>query len=503
MLSGDPVAKGASSSGSRHSKRSQRYAQKGSNKTTAKSQHSHGTLIGTAMHWLGWGLTFSFVVTVSAGIGATLALVAPLQLIPGVPKKSPVSLTDVFRGFQYDISRPVNLLVMGVDQNPDAEEGSPEVFNSRSDTMLLVRLNPELNKVSVLSIPRDTRVDIPEVGATKINAANFHGGARLAAEVVSTTLNQVPIDRYIRVSTDAFREIVDVVDGVEVYVPKPMVYEDQTQGLKIDLQPGLQTLNGVEAEGFVRFRNDELADIGRTQRQQVLLRALQKRLTNPLMLTRLHQVLSVLQKHIDTDLSIGEMLALMQFGLKLDSNQLQMVLLPGRFSTPEEYELSFWVMNLASMDRVMKTYFEVSPPPGYEVSTVERLYTQDLQIAVQNASRHPEGGQRMVAYLNQLGFEQVYLDDDWPQALARTQVIPRWGDLDAAKHVQGLLPQSQVSINSTGTLSADLTIRVGQDWPQSQQAQSIDLPPTQPVDDLPSQQLRLPSTQQLRLPLTR
>ena len=121
------------------------------------------------------------------------------------------------------------------------------------------------------------------------------------------------------------------------------------------------------------------------------------------MLTRLPQVLSVLQKHIDTDLSIGEMLALMQFGLQLDSSQLQMVLLPGRFSGPEEYELSFWVMNLTSMDRVMQTYFEVSPPPGYELSTTERFYAEDLYISVQNASSDPEGGERMVAYLNQRG----------------------------------------------------------------------------------------------------
>ena len=196
------------------------------------------------MRWFGWGVTFSFVVTVSAGLGATVALVAPLNFLPGAPKEGPVSLTDVFRGFQYGVSRPINLLVMGVDRNLEAEEGSPDVFKSRSDTMMLVRLNPESDQVNILSIPRDTRVEIPDVGITKINSANFYGGAPLAAEVVSTTLNKVPIDRYLRVSTDAFREIVDVVGGVDVYVPKSMVYEDQTQGLKIDLQPGLQTLNG-------------------------------------------------------------------------------------------------------------------------------------------------------------------------------------------------------------------------------------------------------------------
>ena len=479
----------------RNSKRPQRKTKKKSKsgkKAIATPPSIAPTRLRTVLRWLGWGFTFSFVLTVSAGVGATVALVAPLQLLPGAPKDGPVSFSDVFRrGFQYGISRPINLLVMGVDRNLEADDGSPEVFNSRSDTMLLVRLNPESNQVNILSIPRDTRVDIPDILDRKINAANLHGGAELATQVVSTTLNNVPIDRYIRISTDAFREIVDVVGGVEVFVSKPMVYEDQTQNLKIDLEPGLQTLNGDQAEGFVRYRNDELGDIGRTQRQQVLLKALQKRLANPLILTRLPQVLSVLQKHIDADLSLGEMLALMQFGLQLKPEQLRMVLLPGRFSGPSEYEYSYWLLNLASMDRVMQDYFEVSPPPGYELPKVDRFY-EDLRIAVQNASHDPEGGARMVAYLNSLGFDHVHLEtEDWPQTLSRTQIIPRWGDLDAAKHLQGMLNQSQLAVNSSGDLLSDLTIRVGRDWLDTRQAQAVELLPAQQLEPQPTPELQL------------
>lgn len=288
------------------------------------------------------GVTFSFAMTLSAGLGATLALVMPFRLLGDTD--GPVSLPELLQGgLRYGISRPVNIIVLGVDLNlEEPEEGEErDPFKSRSDTMLLVRLNPGNDRVSILSIPRDTRVSIPDVGVTKINSANWWGGPDLVTEVVSTTLNDVQIDRYVRVSTGAFRELVDVVDGVEVYVPFAMQYEDQTQKLKIDLEPGLQKLNGVEAEGFVRFRNNNLGDIGRAQRQQILLKALQKKMANPAMLTRLPQILSVLQKHIDSNLSVGEMLALMQFGLQVNSEQLQMVLLPGRFSGPDEYELVF------------------------------------------------------------------------------------------------------------------------------------------------------------------
>lgn len=425
--------------------------------------------MGTVCRWLTWGATFTFVMTLSAGLGATLALVTPFRLLG--EKDGPVSLPELFQGgLRYGISRPVNIIVMGVDLNLDKpEEGETyDPFKSRSDTMLLVRLNPGNDQVSILSIPRDTRVPIPDVGVTKINSANWWGGPELVTEVVSKTLNDVQIDRYVRVSTGAFRELVDVVGGVEVYVPFAMKYEDQTQKLKIDLKPGLQQLSGEEAEGFVRFRNNNLGDIGRAQRQQILIKALQKKMANPTMLTRLPQILSVLKKHIDSNLSVGEMLALMQFGLQVNSDQLQMVLLPGRFSGPEEYELSFWLMDLAGMDRVMQTYFEVSPPVGYEIAARDSSQLQNIKIVVQNATNSPNGDTAMVEYLQEQGFNNIhYADDDWPRTIAKTQIIPQWGDLESAEYLQTLLADSQLLADSTGDLGSDLTVRVGEDWLQS------------------------------------
>jgi anionic cell wall polymer biosynthesis LytR-Cps2A-Psr (LCP) family protein len=124
-------------------------------------------------------------------------------------------------GFPYKIARPVNILVMGIDRVPEAPKNSAAVFAGRSDTMLLLRLDPADNSLRMLSIPRDTQVNIPGVGLAKINDANVEGGAALAARVVSRSLNDVPIDRYVRVTTEAFRELVDLVGGIEVFVPYP------------------------------------------------------------------------------------------------------------------------------------------------------------------------------------------------------------------------------------------------------------------------------------------
>jgi polyisoprenyl-teichoic acid--peptidoglycan teichoic acid transferase len=426
--------------------------------------------LNTALRWVRRSVIFAGVVTVSAGVGATLALLLPFQMSSTQPgQEKGVSMGDFFRsGFQYGVSRPVNILVMGIDQGEDIADPkdpkkSADMLSSRSDTMLLVRLNPDTHKTSILTIPRDTQVEIPGLGVNKINAANWKGGAELASQVVSQMLNGAPVDRHVRISTNAFREIVDVVGGVEVYVPKRMYYVDQTQKLNIDLQPGLQTLNGIQAEGFVRFRKDDLGDIGRTQRQQTLLKALQKKFENPLMITRFPQIFSVLQKHIDSNLSFGEMLALVQFGMQIKPNELQMVLLPGRFSTPDEFELSYWLMDRTATDQVLKSYFEVETPIEREAAVPAEVKT--VKISVQNASGNPDAANRMVDRLQQLGFSNLVLaSEDWSEPLDNTQVIPQWGNIEAATSVQELLDGSEVTADSTGDLQSDLTVRVGRKW---------------------------------------
>ena len=461
------MGRGVNSATGRHSQSS------GKGRANASNRPRQTTKV-SPLRWAGWVLAFGSVITVSATLGATLALLTPFQVTPQANRSQGATVGDFLKtGFQYGISRPVNILVMGVDRVPDAPEGSAAAFESRSDTMLLVRLNPETGKVNLLTIPRDTQIDLPELGRTKINHANWKGGPSLAAAAVSDLLNGVSVDRYVRVSTGAFREIIDLVGGVEVYVPFDMQYTDETQKLYIDLKAGQQTLNGTQAEGFVRFRHNELGDIGRTQRQQMLVKALQKRFQNPLMLARLPQVFSVLQKNIDTNLSLGEMLALVQFGMQIKPDDLQMVLLPGRFSSLEEFELSYWLMDPAGMDQVMSSYFDVEPPFGAATPSSD---VTGLQLFIQNASKDPDGSLLMYDYLQQMGFYNISIDEDWPENLRDSQVVPQWGNLQAAEQIQGMIPKSKVAADSTGNLQSDITVRVGRNWVKQYRAKSKQQP---------------------------
>jgi LCP family protein required for cell wall assembly len=365
-------------------------------------------------------------------------------------------------GLGYHVGRPVNILLMGVDLSADDKQNKRNIFDGNSDTMLLLRVDPVADTVSLLSIPRDTQVELSGEGTRKINAANAEGGAALAAQTVSATLNGVQIDRYVRVSTEAFRELVDLLGGVEVYVPKRMQYEDKTQKLKIDLSPGLQTLSGAQAEQFARFRHDDLGDIGRVQRQQALLKALRKKLTSPTVIPRIPILLQTMQKYIDTNLSMEEMLALVSAGRKLADGGVKMVMLPGRFSGPDEYVASYWIMDPVGRDRVMQQYFDVAPVDFTGIS--EEPAASSLKIAIQNASGNPDAPYQLREALAKLGFSNVYISSELIEPQAQTEVIPQRGDLAAAENLQKALGLGNVQADSTGDLESDITIQVGQDW---------------------------------------
>lgn len=425
-------------------------------------------MIGRSVFW-GFGLVLTAIV--SATIGATLAFMTPLSFPAGSEPSDTTSLQELWQeNFQYRMTRPVNILVMGIDHLSTLErKKSTDLFAGNSDTMLLIRVNPKDNSVSVLSIPRDTQVDIPGIGLDKINDANVKGGPTLAASIVSRTLNDVTIDRYVRVSTGAFRELVDLLGGVEVFVPQPMQYTDETQKLKIDLAQGWQTLNGEQAEQFARFRNDGQGDIGRVQRQQMLLKSLRGRLTSPSVLPRLPQIIQVLEKYIDTNLSVEEMLALASFGLQLEPENLKMVMLPGRFSTLQEFAASYWLLDPEGRDRIMRDYFQVASPQKIAQAQPLRPRTNlrvsnPIRIAIQNATESPEIASRVAQTLQKQGFENVFFVEDWPDQLIQTQIIVQKGDLEAANQVKNILGLGQVEPISTGDITSDITIRLGKDW---------------------------------------
>ncbi|MEA2554379.1 MAG: polyisoprenyl-teichoic acid--peptidoglycan teichoic acid transferase, partial [Fimbriimonadaceae bacterium] len=189
---------------------------------------------------------------------------------------SPVVRTVVMRSIFHQ--RPeaswggkesVNLLVLGCDE--DRYYGGKQIIHeqARSDMMLVARLDFKNNRITGVSIPRDTLAAPQGYKAQKINAYHVLGGADLSRAAVESIL-PLQIDRVVVLNYKAFQEMIDLVGGVEVDVPKKMDYDDVRGHLHIHLNPGVQRLNGEDAVGFVRFRHSD-DDFHRQGRQKDFL----------------------------------------------------------------------------------------------------------------------------------------------------------------------------------------------------------------------------------------
>jgi LCP family protein required for cell wall assembly len=413
----------------------------------------------------------------SALMGAIAALV-----VPASPLVQSSGRDNRQQGqFGYELTRPVNLLLLGVDRDPQLADDSPDLLDGRSDTILAVRFDTAGQRVNVLSIPRDTEVDLGELGWGKLNEANYLGGVALMQATVETLLNEVEFDRYLRLNTQGLVELVDLVGGVEVWVPYPMAYRDRTQELTIELDAGWQRLTGEMAQQFSRYRQGPYGDIGRVQRQQMLLQALRDRLTSPTVFPRIPAMLRILQNHIDTNLSLPEMLALGSFVLEIDRDALRMALLPGEFRDGQDGGTSYWRVDEAAGDRVVEQFFQSSDsgefiddvrqqtafgrrnsPDGDDPDANNPLPVQP-RIALQNATTDPEAVQWMMAYLEELGYDEIYVSDDWGTVHRQTRIIVQSGDYTAAERLRSDLGFADLEPLSTGDIASDLTIRIGLD----------------------------------------
>ena len=162
----------------------------------------------------------------------------------------------------------VSILLIGRDKDGVDDPG-------RSDTQILVRLDPDTKSITMLSVPRDLRVDIPGYGLDKMNTAYSYGGSALVVETF-TELTKLPINHFIEVDFAGFWHAVNLLGGVYVPVDR-RYYNPESSGYKsIAIKPGYQLLRGHDALDFVRFRHDETGDFGRMQRQQLFLRETQR-----------------------------------------------------------------------------------------------------------------------------------------------------------------------------------------------------------------------------------
>ncbi len=277
------------------------------------------------------------------------------------PDSAPKGLLDFSNiNLWPKLEKRMNVLLMGVDSNGRDTE---RFTGCRSDTMMIASLDPKSHKVSLVSLPRDSRVRIADNhGVDKINAAHALGGPELAVKTVSGDFG-VPIDHYIVIDVQGLKKVFEVLGPVDVVVEKPMHYRDRAGHLNIALEPGVVTMDAAKLEEYVRFRHDAKGDIGRIERQQWFMRQVKKKLEEPQVLLKLLDLFKLAGDYVRTDLSCEEMAKLAAFSKEIKPSQIQTAMLPGIGTTI--YGGSYWL-----------------PEPESAAIVLHRLLGSPLAVAV-------------------------------------------------------------------------------------------------------------------------
>lgn len=285
--------------------------------------------------------------------------------------------------------RRQNILFLGVDAS-----GNPRDLwtGTRTDTIILVNIDPRTKSVNALSIPRDSKVYLPgDNGVNKINAAHAIGGIEMTKRTIEDTLG-VHIDRYIMVHDSAVKEIVDAMDGLDVYVEKPMHYNDNAGHLHINFNKGNHHLDGQQAVEYLRFRHDALGDIGRTQRQQWLLRSLLTKMKQPSTITKIPDIISVAKKYVKTDMSFYEMSQYAALTKHIDMDKIEVAMLPG--APNQKGYISYWILDPEKTQEVVNRVIYRDNKGAFDEATpvTASVLSSDSARGAQMASNLKEAG---------------------------------------------------------------------------------------------------------------
>ena len=414
------------------------------------------------------GLGLTVLCLMSAATGALLAVTfsdsSILQQAELTPEEEAVFSKEEAVAYKNlnipELSRPVNILLLGIKvltsdlkEEPSEDLGYHALVNSfegLSDTMLLIRFDPIKERLSVLSIPRDTQVVLEGYGTRKINSANDYGGPALTASAVSELLGGVPIDRYVRVNVQGVEKLIDALGGVVVDVPKDMKYNDFSQHFYIDLKKGIQHLDGDKAVQFLRFRYDAYGDISRVQRQQMLMRSVVEQAMKPATIVKIPKILSVIQSHLDTNLSVKELMALGKFASETKRSDVQMLMLPGNFSGNGKHEISYWLPNHKQIENIAQQHFDLSGSDDYDRQPED--YTR-LKIAIQNSLDDDTSAREVLKSLREAGYNRAYISRKVSHSLTTTKILAQDGDRNAANIIHATLGIGEVLVESTGILN--------------------------------------------------
>jgi LCP family protein required for cell wall assembly len=417
------------------------------------------------------------------------AVAATTAAVRGEPVASPAPLPNA-------VMEPITVLLVGVDKRPDEEYGV------RSDTLILVRIDPLRKWASMLSIPRDSVVNIPHVGQAKINAAFAFGyanavdiygagtepdaaGGALAAETVEQFLG-VKVDYVAQVDFNGFAQLVDAIGGVPIDVARPLLdaeYPTDDYGVeRIYIPQGLQIMDGRTALIYARSRHAS-TDYDRSQRQQQVLHALLDQVRARGLLENaaaLPQWADLLAQNVRTTLPVrdlGMINGLTTLARDLSRDRIAQLSINPVDVTLDVEDGSDLYWNAASVKAIVERWQAgpqvgalPSPQPGATPGAPVSAAPETARVLVLNGAEVDGIAGRVSAYLGSRGFDMAD-PDTAPASYEHTTIVDYSGRPQTRQRLAdalGVLPEyvlTQPGPDAPPAVpGADLVVIVGRDY---------------------------------------
>lgn len=369
------------------------------------------------------------------------------------------------------------------EKDPDPINKTVAVFGVdedgyRTDVIFAVNFNSENDRIRIISIPRDTKVEwAPEmrekmeeikgysISVSKINEMTGYVGIDHITDFTIPEIEKITglsIDNYVIVTIDAFKQIVDAIGGVEVEVPAlkgdGLHYDDNSQDLHIHLQPGIQTLDGEAAEGLVRFRKGYVeGDVGRIRTQQLFLEGFTKKVTSPQIITKLPAVIKAVMQTVTTDISLNEAMSYLPYVKRADASKLKADIIPGEaryeggksYYIPNEEEMPAFINDIlygATEEELIETVDEV-------------VINKEVAIEVLNSTSTSGLAGRERDRLTNEGYSIRQIGNYTPSILDKTRIYAR----NPKNAKQFLSYYSNAEIVQSDDIPYDIQIVLGND----------------------------------------
>lgn len=406
--------------------------------------------------------------------------------------KGPLQPSSGPASVPWDGKSRVTVLIMGLDYR-DWEAGSDI---PRTDSMILLSVDPMSRKAGILSIPRDMWVDIPGIGKSKINTAYRWGeinklpggGPGLAMKTVENTLG-MPVDYYAVIDFNAFVKFIDELGGLDMKIREEIVIDPIGPGNTRKLEPGTQTLTGAEVLAYARNRYTEGNDFDRSRRQQEVIMAIRKQVLQfnmlPTLITKAPALYQEIASGISTNLTLDQVIRLAMVGSQISEDNIK----KGVISAPEQVEIatnpsdgqSILIPNASKIRILRDEVFvggepissevvdqPVTTPQATQVNLAQLMKDEKATVIVMNGTATTGLAKKTGDYLKSLGVNVI--DEGNADPTNTTTIYLYTNKPSTARFLleKFKLSDTQMVVKSDANPPADIKIVLGADRQQGQ-----------------------------------